>query len=145
MIPLLLLSLLGCGAPAGPWSGEIDCADSDASGVISVALDLREEEPLLYAGPGEVDFEGVFRIQGADRDYREELDFDRLALQLQAESGAQEVSLSGEAVTCATWVDGEAADEGCDGGDAIDWTLSWDGADRLDFAEGDCAGSLERG
>lgn len=144
---LLLFSglLLGCGAPAGSWTGLIDCGDGDSSGEISVVMDLRKEEPTVYAGPAEVDFEGVFRIQGADRAYREELDFDRLELRLTAESGAQEASLSGEAVSCATWVDGEPADEGCDGGDALDWAVSWDGADLLEFDEGDCAGSLQRG
>lgn len=143
---MLLAVLLACSSsPAGRWSGEIACADEDGEGTITVDLRLRREEALRLRGPGEVDFDGQFRIQGAWRSYREELDFDELLLELESEGGPQEARLRGEAVQCQTWVDGTLSSADCDGGDALDWVLQWDGADRLQYAAGDCAGELRRG
>lgn len=143
---MLLALLLACTtSPAGRWSGEIACADEDGEGTITVDLRLRREEDLRLRGPGEVDFDGHFRIQGARRSYREELDFDALLLELESESGPQEARLHGEAVQCRTWIEGALSSADCDGGDALDWALQWDGADRREYAAGDCAGALQHG
>lgn len=145
ILPTLLLPLLACqGAPAGSWAGELACGDEDSDGVIAASFDLRRQDERVYEGPGEVSFTGTFEIEGAWRDYAEVQTFDPLVLTLAEPTGAQDVTLSGTPATCVTTVDGVQTSDQCSEGEAVEWTLSWDGADVLSLDQGDCTGELVR-
>lgn len=145
MRPLLLLLLAGCAsAPAGHWSGELTCGDEDSDGIISIDFDLSQDDDTTYSGPGNMSFAGTFELEGSWRQYEESIDYDTVTATLAEPSGAQDIHLVGEATSCTTWIDGVPAVLECNGGDDLDLTLAWDGADTISGDQGDCTGDLLR-
>ncbi|NOY28168.1 MAG: hypothetical protein GXP62_20070 [Oligoflexia bacterium] len=137
--------LTGCGtAPEGAWTGTLDCGDEDSSGTITIGLDLARDDDMTLTGSGTMSFDGSFQMNGTWQGYREDISYDAITLVLTQPSGAQDVTLTGTATTCETWVGGKQSSTTCTGGNDLDMPLSWDGEDRMTVDQGDCSGALDR-
>lgn len=122
---------------AGSWIGDMDCGGL----LYDLEFDISKETGKTFAGDGvqERDFTNAAG-QSIQEMFTFDLDFD-----LEKAGGAQFVNAD---LTCTSWnqvVDGNQRPQTCVADRFSDWTVEWDGKDRLDIETGfGCEATLDR-